>query len=330
MASKNKGTDEVKGWYHRTCTAPGRLDGKLAVVTGASTGIGEVTAAELARRGCKVIMACRDLKRAQAAVDRILDKYGPSKPDSVKLDVADSSVIQYLSVVQPEQLVLELLDLASLQSVRQFASRMLSKYNKLDFLINNAGVAINGYTSSVDGFEMTMATNHLGPFLLTEQLLPMLKRAAPSRIINVSSLAHSFSKQWKPQIFIPAKEYSIIKAYSWSKLANVMHARELSRRLEGTGVIAVSLHPGSVKTELTRDWHGFFPAVWMKISRPMLITPWQGAQTTMYTVLSSNLVPGGYYSNCAVKTPSSTALNNEDCKWLWEKSCELVGSSGTE
>ncbi|CAI2737554.1 unnamed protein product [Dicrocoelium dendriticum] len=88
-------------------------------------------------------MACRDLKRAQAAVDRILDKYGPSKPDNVKLDVADSSVIQYLSVVQPEQLVLELLDLASLQSVRQFASRMLSKYNKLDFLINNAGVAKN-------------------------------------------------------------------------------------------------------------------------------------------------------------------------------------------
>ncbi|CAH8491282.1 unnamed protein product [Dicrocoelium dendriticum] len=327
MASGNKGTNDVKGWYHKTCTAPGRLDGKLAVVTGASTGIGEVTAAELARRGCKVIMACRDLKRAQAAVDRILDKYGPSKPDSVKLDVADSSVIQYLSVVQPDQLVLETLDLASLQSVREFASRISSKYDKLDYLINNAGIIQSKLKKSVDGFELTLATNHLGPFLLTELLTPMLKRAAPSRIINVSSLGHYRAKVWKPNFFLPEEEFSDEAAYTWSKLANVMHAKELSRRLVGTGVTAVSLHPGFVKTELGRDWTGFTSVLYLKFGRPLQITPWQGTQTTLYTVLAKSLEPGAYYSNCALKEPSAAALNEEDCKWLWTKSCELVGIS---
>ncbi|CAH8491292.1 unnamed protein product [Dicrocoelium dendriticum] len=329
MPSKNEGTNDVKGWYHKTCTAPGRLDGKLAVVTGASTGIGEVTAAELARRGCKVIMACRDLKRAQAAVDRILDKYGPSKPDSVKLNVADSSVIQYLSVVQPDQLVVEMLDLASLQSVREFASRISSKYDKLDYLINNAGIIQTKIKKSVDGFELTLATNHLGPFLLTELLTPMLKRAAPSRIINVSSMVHYNAKVWKPNLFIPEKEYSDLTAYNWSKLANVMHAKELSRRLQGTGVTAVSLHPGIVKTELARDLSGAFSMFLMKLVKPLQITPWQGAQTTLYTVLTKSLDPGAYYSNCAWKEASSAALNEEDCKWLWMKSCELVGISST-
>ncbi|CAH8491241.1 unnamed protein product [Dicrocoelium dendriticum] len=226
--------------------------------------------------------------------------------------------------------MLELLDLSSLQSVRQFAARICSTQNKLDFLINNAGIVRRGYAKSVDGFELTMATNYLGPFLLTELLLPLMERAGQARVINVSSVGHYGSKVWKPEFFIPEKEYSDTKAYDWSKLASVMHARELSKRLDGTGVVAVSLYPGFVKTESKRVSDGFFAAIFWMLSRPLQITSWQGAQTTMYTVLTRHLVPGGYYSNCALKTPAAAALNDDDCKWLWIKSCALVEISSND
>ncbi|KAA3676202.1 retinol dehydrogenase 12 [Paragonimus westermani] len=244
---------QVKGWIHKSCTIVERLDGKLALITGANTGIGLSTVAELARRGCQVIMACRNLDRGRAAKEVILSQYGSSKPDSVKVDVADICVIPSLTTVDSDLLILEKLDLASLDSVKDFANRILNKFTKLDFLVNNAGVIAKEYATTVDGFELTMGTNHLGPFLLTSLLLPLLERGAPSRVINVSSMGHYYGGLCKPDLQLRKEAYSSARAYCHSKLANVMHAIELNERMKGTMVMAVSLHPGTVQTELLRD-----------------------------------------------------------------------------
>ncbi|KAA3670786.1 retinol dehydrogenase 12 [Paragonimus westermani] len=254
----NSPANEVKGWWRKSCIAPGRLEGKVAVVTGANTGIGLVTAAELARRGCTVIMACRNMERAEAAKKQLLDKYGQSNPKSTTSDVADASITKYLSPVTSEQLVIESLDLDWLKSVREFAARITPKYPKINYLINNAGLALANYETTKDGFEKTIGVNYLGPFLLTELLLPNLKNAAPnSRIVIVSSMVHYWGSLRKPDLHIPKAEYDLSLAYYQSKLANVMHARELSRRLQGTGVIAVSLHPGIINSEFFRQHTSF-------------------------------------------------------------------------
>ncbi|CAL8073006.1 unnamed protein product [Calicophoron daubneyi] len=195
-------------------------------------------------------MACRNVERAEAAKKEIVTKYGSSNPECVKIDVADDSVIPSLSAVTEDQLIIEQLDLSSLQSVRDFAKRINSTYHKLDFLINNAGATHGQYETTVDGFESTLGTNHLGPFLLTELLLPLLKNAAPSRIIMVSSKGHLMGQLNKPDLQIPKEQYGLVSAYNQSKLCNAMHACELSKRLEGSGVVAVSLHPGVVNTRI--------------------------------------------------------------------------------
>ncbi|KAF6771483.1 hypothetical protein AHF37_10263 [Paragonimus kellicotti] len=196
---------QVKGWIHKSCIIVERLDGKLALVTGANSGIGLSIVAELARRGCRVIMACRNLDRGRAAKELILSQYGSSKPDSVKVDVADICVIPSLTTVESDLLILEKLDLASLDSVKDFANRVSKNFTKLDFLINNAGLIAKEYATTVDGFEMTMGTNYLGPFLLTSLLLPLLERGAPSRVINVSSVGHYYGQLCKPDLQ-PQKE----------------------------------------------------------------------------------------------------------------------------
>ncbi|KAF5396046.1 Retinol dehydrogenase 14 [Paragonimus heterotremus] len=351
---------QLKGWIHKSCTIVERLDGKLALVTGANCGIGLSIVAELARRGCRVIMACRNLERGRAAKELILSQYGSSRPDSVKVAVADVCVIPSLTTVESDLLILEKLDLASLDSVKDFANRVSENFSKLDFLINNAGVIAKDYATTVDGFEMTMGTNYLGPFLLTRLLLPLLERGAPSRVINVSSMGHYYGKICKPDLQLQKESYSSPRAYCHSKLTNVMHAIELNERMKGTGVMAVSLHPGTVQTELLRDmqdWKhvslllfnqftGYVVVVTGSNSNnltvqtsldsktilkavlfPFLVNPWQGAQTVIYTVLTENLVPGGYYSNCKVAQPNRLVHDEVERRWFWKKSCELVGIS---
>ncbi|KAF7261814.1 hypothetical protein EG68_00928 [Paragonimus skrjabini miyazakii] len=325
MSSASNTPGEVKGWWRKSCIIQDRLDDRLAVVTGANTGIGLVTAAELARRGCTVIMACRSRERAQAAKKQILENYGQSNPKSTTLHVADECVTKFLSPVTSEQLVIEQLDLGSLKSVREFAARITSAYPNIHYLINNAGLALANYETTEDGFEKTIGVNYLGPFLLTYLLLPNLKLAAPfSRIINVSSLVHYWGSLCKPDLHIPKAVYDLTRAYRQSKLANVMHARELSRRLLGTSVTAVSLHPGVVNTEFFRQHTSLKNRIIHTLSKPMQISPWLGAQTTLYTVLSNNVVSGFYYDNCLPKRASETAMNDGECNWLWNKSLELL------
>ncbi|CAH8670320.1 unnamed protein product [Schistosoma margrebowiei] len=320
---------ETIGTWHKACCISKRLDGKLAIVTGSNTGIGLVTAGELARRGARVIMACRNLRKAEDAKRRLLEKYGVDNPQSVNIDVACKQVTSSLSPINSDQLIIEQLDLASLQSIREFAGRITINYLELHFLINNAGLAVSEYEKTVDGFEMTMGVNHFGTFLLTELLLPLLKRSIPSRIIILSSVSHYRGRLIKPDLQVQPKNYNEAKVYCSSKLANTMHAVELSERLHDSGITVVSVHPGAVKTEIFRDVKDCSLKCIIAMKWLTFISPWKGAQTTLYTVLSDNIISGGYYSNCSLKEPLTIVKNKDERKWFWNKTCELLRIENT-
>lgn len=191
--------------------------------------------------------------------------------------------------------------------------------------MNNAGVFGLPRTLTKDGFEMHMGVNHFGHFLLTNLLLDLLKAAAPSRIINVSSDLHNMGKIYKDDLTLE-KNYGFISAYGNSKLANILHALALTKRLEGTGVTANSCHPGAVKTEIGRNMNPILHAL---LIFPVLIaykTPKEGAQTQNQLALDPELekVSGKYFSNCAVKNPTKDAQDEDLAEWLWNKSVELT------
>ena len=210
------------------CRSRATLVGKTVIITGANAGIGKETATELARRGARVILACRNTEKGEEAA----------------LDVRAKSA--------NENVVFRLLDLASFESIRQFASKILEDERRIDILINNSGVMGCPYTKTKDGFEMQFGVNHLGHFLLTHLLLDRLKEAPAARIINVSSVAHSFVNGITFDDLNSEKAYTVHSAYFRSKLANILFTRSLAKRLIGTSVTANSLHPGSVRTELFR------------------------------------------------------------------------------
>lgn len=282
-----------------------KLNGKVVVLTGGNTGIGKETARDLSRRGARVIILCRDTNKGDAAAEEITKETH--------------------FVVQCVQL-----DLASLKSVRECAEKILETEEKIDYLINNAGVMMCPYWKTEDGFEMQFGTNHLGHFLLTEMLMPLVKKSAAGgfrpRIVIVSSVAHeSFGINWNDINF--EKSYNSLKAYCQSKLANVLHAKELAKRLEGSGISVYSLHPGVIKTELTRHtnetWYG---KMFFFFTNAFYLTPVEGCQTTLYCVLEDSIVDhsGRYYSGCQEKNPSANALKEEDQKRLWDISSKLV------
>lgn len=218
------------------CRSRQRMDGKTVIVTGANTGIGKLTAQELARRGARVVMACRDVARGEAALSEVRERSGS------------------------ENVVLKRLDLSSCASIRQFSEEVLQEEAAIHVLLCNAGVMITPtFQRTADGFEQQFGVNHLGHFLLTNLLLDRIKASAPSRIVVVSSSANYFgSLDFDDMMF--EKGYNKYKAYARSKLANVMFGRELAKRLEGTGVSVYSLHPGSIRTELQRH---FFTGWWI-------------------------------------------------------------------
>jgi NAD(P)-dependent dehydrogenase (short-subunit alcohol dehydrogenase family) len=196
------------------------IDGKIVIITGANAGIGKETAIELAKRGGKIYIACRDITRGENALKEIKERSG-------------SSNVHFLQ-----------LDLASMSSIREFSKKFHDLESELHILINNAGVMACPKAFTEDGFEMQMGTNHLGHFLLTNLLLDLLKSSAPSRIVNVASLAYIFGKFFKNNLN-SEKFYFRWHAYGTSKLANILFTRELARRLENTKVTVNALHPGS-------------------------------------------------------------------------------------
>lgn len=280
--------------------------GKVFIVTGANTGIGKETVREIAKRGGTVYMACRDMNRCERA----------------RLEIVKET--------NNKNIFSRVLDLSSLDSVRKFAADFKQEQDKLHVLINNAGVMRCPKALTKDGFEMQLGVNHMGHFLLTNLLLDVLKKSAPSRIVNVSSLAHTRGAINVDDLN-SEKSYSEADAYSQSKLANVLFTRELAKRLEGTGVTVNALHPGVVDTELARNWAFFqtnFVQYFLKyLIWPLMKTPKSGAQTSIYAALDRDLdgVTGLYFSDCKPKDVAPAGKDDKTGKFLWEESEKWTG-----
>ncbi|KAK7118289.1 hypothetical protein R3I94_021952 [Phoxinus phoxinus] len=277
-----------------------RLDNKTVIITGANTGIGKETARDLARRGARVIMACRDLEKAESARGELMEDSGN------------------------QNIVVKKLDLSDTKSIRAFAELINKEEKQVNILINNAGIMMCPYSKTADGFEMQFGVNHLGHFLLTYLLLDLLKKSTPSRIINVASVAHTWGSIHLDDIN-SEKGYSPRRAYGQSKLANILCTRSLAKRLQGSGVTVYSLHPGVVQSELFRNLSKPVQIA-VKVFSPFTKTTIQGAQTTIYCAVEPELdnESGGYYSDCAPALCSREASDDEMAQKLWELSCQML------
>jgi retinol dehydrogenase-14 len=278
----------------------GGMGEKVCLITGATSGIGKATAMGLANMGASVVMIGRDRGRGEAAMTEIKE----SSPNaSVDLMLADVS---------------------SQEQIRRLADAFKEAYPRLDVLINNAGVFLSKRLTSADGIEMTFAVNHLAYFLLTNLLLDMLKASAPSRIVNVSSGAQSNGTIDFDDLQ-GEKGYEGTKAYSQSKLANVLFTYELARRLEGTGVTANCLHPGAVRTNFGSGSSGVFGFM-VRALRPLMISPEKGAETSIYLASSPEVegVSGRYFVKKAEARSSDVSYDERIARRLWEVSSELT------
>lgn len=279
------------------------MESKTIIITGCTSGIGRATAEQIASTGAKVIMACRNLENATGIKDEIAKKTGNDK------------------------IVVRRLDLASLKSIREFSELINKEEKRLDVLIHNAGIALSLWRKkSEDGLELTMATNHFGPFLLTNLLIDLLKKSAPSRIVVVTS-------KWYPlgsldlENINPNDTWLAHYNYYVSKYANVVYTKELARRLEGTGVTANYLHPGKVFTNI---WKANTPKSFFWCTKPILKrvlkTPEEGARTTAYLAVSEEVADtsGQYFKNCCIVPQSRSVADPEEAEKLWQLSEEIV------
>jgi len=284
------------------------MQGKTVVVTGGNSGIGYETAAALAAMGARVVLTARNADKGRSAVASITQRLG-----------GDAQV----------QLVV--FDLADLSSVRRGAAEILEQAPRLDVLVNNAGLVLSQRIETADGLEATLATNHLGPFLLTNLLLDRIRSSSPARIVNVASTAHSAARKGMPFDDLQSeKRYATMRVYGQSKLANILFTRELAHRLAGTGVTANSLHPGTVRTGYGADGdaRGLL-AFGIKISSPFFLSPAKGARTSIFLASAPEVaeVSGEYFVKCKPKQPKRWARDDDAARRLWQVSEELVGLS---
>lgn len=299
------------------------LSGKRYIVTGANSGIGLITARQLASQGAHVVLACRRVAEAEARIAELREELPQASLEA------------------------RALDLGSIASVDAFADGFLADHDRLDGLINNAGVMNTDEGTTVDGFETQLGINHVGHFALTERLLELLKASAPSRIVNVSSCYHDRAMGREGDIHLEDlhfrdRPYDGWEAYAQSKLANLLHAKGLAKRLEGTGVTAVSVHPGWVRTNLARN----SMPLWVQnyLLRPFLrmagmIEPWEGVQTTLFATLDPSVEEhdGAYYSQVGIyrdeaskkggwpmRSPNPKAHDEALVEQLWEATEAMV------
>lgn len=274
------------------------MKGRVCLVTGASAGIGLETARGLAALGADVIVTGRNAERTESSVRDIQESTG------------NPNVTSYLA------------DFASLAEVRSLAERVRSDHDALHVLVNNAGLWNTERKLSRDGFEETLAVNHLAPFLLTLELRDLLGNSAPARIVHVSSRRH---------IYAPADAFDDFNlddgyprqgmpAYDRSKLANLLFSIALAKRLEGTGVTSNAVHPGGVATAITRG--SLLARIGQALIRPFLRSPKQGAATSLHVATGAKLdgVTGKYFADCAEATPSAEAQDQAAAERLWEVS----------
>jgi NAD(P)-dependent dehydrogenase (short-subunit alcohol dehydrogenase family) len=273
---------------------------KVAVVTGASSGIGLYTALGLARAGMRVVMTGRDAGRTEAA-RRFVSAQAPAA-----------------------QVETRLADFSSLAEVRRLAADILSNFRRLDVLVNNAGLFSPKFLVSADGYELTFAVNHLAPFLLTSLLLDRLRESAPARIVTVASRAHRGQRLDLADLPRP-RRWSMARAYGRSKLCNILFTRELAARLDPARVVAVSLHPGVVATGIGKRG-GIVELAW-RIGSMFMIGPEEGADTSVFLATVADPAPfhGAYVVGRAAATPDPPALDPALARRLWEESARLVG-----
>jgi NAD(P)-dependent dehydrogenase (short-subunit alcohol dehydrogenase family) len=282
------------------------MDGKICLITGATSGIGLVTARELAARGATVVLAGRDRAKTEGATGRIARETG-------------NASVEYL-----------LADLSSQAEVRRVAEEFKQRHPRLDVLVNNAGALFGRRRETGDGIEMTFALNHLAPFLLTNLLLDTLAASAPARVVTVGSDAHRGARNDFSDPQQKRRRYSGLRAYNESKLANIMSTCELARRLAGTGVTANALHPGFVASNFARN-NGGLVGFGMTLLRPMMISSERGAQTPIYLATSPEVegVTGQYFVDRKPGRSSPASYDEAAQRHLWELSEELTGLAAT-
>ena len=278
------------------------MNKKTCLITGASTGIGYSTALGIAKEGLNVIIASNNRERGYEAAGKIASE-------------SNSENVEYIHV-----------NLASFQSIRNFANEFNAKYNRLNILINNAGVYYSKQTFSPDDIEMTIGINHFAPFLLSGLLMDCLQNSGEGRIVNVSSRFHFQGKMHFDNLFLNNK-YNGLRAYCQSKLALILYTYKLAELLEGSCVTANCLHPGTIRTNIgNTNASGLYPVV-CNIVKPFLPLPEKGAQTSIYLAVSDDVkhINGQYFQNCKSIRSSKRSYSKEQAQRLWQVSEELTG-----
>jgi len=273
----------------------------VIVITGATSGIGQVAAEALAAQGARIVLVARDPRRAERTLAR-LRSVGPTMAH--KAHIAD---------------------LSRLAETRQVGERIAAEEPHIDVLINNAGNIFIERGVTADGLERTFALNHMSYFVLTKALTDRLVASAPARIVNTASNAHRNGRLDFDDLQFK-RGFRGLTAYGRSKLANILFTRELARRLAGTGVTANCLHPGFVSTGIGQRDGGLF-AIMVRMSMLFARTPEQGASTIVYLATSPDVAAasGGYYADCRQAVQTHAAQNDDDARRLWEESLRLAG-----
>lgn len=274
------------------------LDGKIAIVTGANSGMGMATVEALSDKGATVIMLCRSEERGKEAIFKLTEK-------------------------KERNLDLILCDLGDYESIRNFAKAVKEKYDHIDILVNNAGFISLDRQETKEGLERQFGINHIGHFLLTKELLELMGKG--SRIVNVASGAHKTGKIHFDDINL-TKGFNVIKAYSQSKLANVLFTRELARRVADRGITVNCCHPGAVATNIGIDRDTGFGKTITGLLKPFFQTPMEGARTAIFLASDKSVenITGGYFYKCKIAKSSKRSKSKKLAKKLFELSEKLV------
>ncbi len=277
------------------------MDQKICMITGANAGIGKSMAIQLAKKNYHIIMVCRNRERGKLALEEIKTQSGNSKID------------------------LMIADLGDLKTIKPLVDQFVTKFSRLDVLINNAGVFHQKRVVSVDGFEMIFAVAHLGHFYLTMLLLEILRRSTPARIINVSSDIHRyFTINFDDLMF--EKKYASQKAYGSAKFANVLFTKHLARKLQGTGVTVNAFHPGHVRTKMTTQNNSKFVRFFTALSAPFYVSVSEAALNGVYLATSPEVstISGEYFKKCKIgkshKLTNDLTMQEE----LWHRSVAML------
>ncbi len=279
---------------------------KIVLITGANSGIGKETTRALAKKGATIIMACRNLEKAEPVCEMIQTESGNPNIEVMKLD------------------------LASLKSIKNFTQEFSARYQKLNILINNAGTFCMKREETEEGFEKTIGVNHLGHFLLTYELLPILEKTPEARIINVGSDAHFSGDLDLNDLHFKRRKYSGFKAYASSRLATVFFTQELAERVKEKDIMVNSLHPGHVDTNMWDLWGAqrrWYYLLLIGLVKLFLISAKEGAQTSIHLASSGEVkrITGKYFAKKRIKAASKKCSDIKLQKELWQVSEQLTG-----